>query len=49
MIKFFPINIQIIVNPSDNNRLRLKLRFVKLKPCKVAIIFHIQIIIVKKN
>ena len=28
--------------------LRLKLRVVKLKPCKVAIIFHTQIIIDKK-
>ena len=45
---FFPIDTQVITNPSDNNRFRLKLRFVKLKPCKVANIFHIQIIIVRK-
>ena len=37
-----------MTNPSDNNRFKLKLRFVKLKPCKVASIFHIQIIIVRK-
>ena len=43
----FPINIQNKVSPSDNNRLRLKLRLVKLKPCKVNI-FHIQIIVAKK-
>ena len=47
-LNFFPINTQVITNPSDNNRFRLKLRFVKLKPCKVANIFHIQIIIVRK-
>ena len=47
-LNFFPINTQVITNPSDNNRLRLKLRFVKLTPCKVANIFHIQIIIVRK-
>ena len=48
LLNFFPINIQATTNPSDNNRFRLKLRFVKLKPCKVANIFHIQIIIVRK-
>ena len=47
-LNFFPINTQVITNPSDNNKFRLKLRFVKLKPCKVANIFHIQIIIVRK-
>ena len=40
--------MQIKVSPNDNERFRLKLRFVKLKPCKVANIFHIQIIIVRK-
>ena len=40
--------MQIKVKPSDSNRLRFKLRLVKLKPCKVDIIFHIQIIVVKK-
>ena len=45
---FFPINTQVITNPSDNNRFRLKLRFLKLKPCKVANIFHMLIIIVRK-
>ena len=47
-LNLFPIKIEIIVSPSDNNRLKLKLRFVKLRPCKVAIIFHIQIIVAKK-
>ena len=40
--------METIVNPSDNNRLKLKLRDVKLNPCKVAIIVHIQIIDAKK-
>ena len=48
MIKLFPINTQVIANPSDKNRFRLKLRLVKLKPCKVAIIFHMQIITARK-
>ena len=48
-LNLFPINIDIIVSPIDSNRLKLKLRLVKLKPCKVAIIFHIQIIVDKKN
>ena len=48
MIKLFSNKYTSITNPSDNNRFRLKLRFVKLKPCKVANIFHIQIIIVRK-
>ena len=43
-----PIKIEIMVNPSPNRRFKLKLRFVKLKPCKVANIFHIQIIVVRK-
>ena len=47
-LNLFPINIEIIVSPSDSNKLKLKLRFVKLKPCKVANIFHIQTIIVRK-
>ena len=47
-LNLFPIKIEIIVSPSDNNRLKLKLRFVKLRPCKVAIIFHIQRIVAKK-
>ena len=47
-LNLLPIIIEIIVSPSDNNKLKLKLRFVKLRPCKVAIIFHIQIIVVKK-
>ena len=47
-LNLFPIKIEIIVSPNDNNRLKLKLRFVKLRPCKVAIIFHIQIIVAKK-
>ena len=45
---FFPINIQIKVSPNDRNRFKLKLRLVKFKPCNVAIIFQIQIIVVKK-
>ena len=48
-LNLFPIKIEIIVSPSDKNRLKLKLRFVKLIPCKVAIIFHIQIIVAKKT
>ena len=38
----------MVINPSANKKLRLKLRVVKLKPCKVAIIFHTQVIIDKK-
>ena len=40
--------MEIIVSPSDSNRLKLKLRDVKLKPCNVDIIVHIQIIVAKK-
>ena len=47
-LNLFPINIQIKVSPSDNERFRLKLRLVKPKPCKVAIIFHMQITTVRK-
>ena len=42
-------NIDIKINTIDSNRFKLKLRLVKLKPCKVAIIFHIQMIVDKKN
>ena len=44
-----PIDMDEIVSPSEINRLKLKLRVVKLKPCRVAIIVHIQIIVAKKN
>ena len=44
-----PIDMDEIVSPSEINRLKLKLRVVKLKPCRVAIIVHIQIIDAKKN
>ena len=37
-----------MLSPSDNIKLKLKFRVVKLKPCKVAIIVHIQIIVAKK-
>ena len=47
-LNFFPINIDIIISPIDSNKLKLKLRLVKLIPCKVAIIVHIQIIVAKK-
>ena len=47
-LNLFPINIEVIVSPSDSNRLKLKLRAVKLKPCNVAIIVHTQIIVAKK-
>ena len=47
-LNLFPINMEIIVSPSDSNRFKLKLRLVKVKPCKVAIIVHIQIIVAKK-
>ena len=40
--------MEIIVSPSDSKRLKLKLRDLKLKPCNVAIIVHIQIIVAKK-
>ena len=40
--------MEIIVSPSDSNRLKLKFKAVKLKPCNVAIIVHIQIIVAKK-
>ena len=48
LLNLFPINIDIKVNPSDNKRLKLKLRLVKFKPCKVAIIVQIPIIVAKK-
>ena len=47
-LNLFPINIEVIVSPSDSNRLKLKLSAVKLKPCNVAIIVHTQIIVAKK-
>ena len=47
-LNLLPRIIETVINPSANKKLRLKLRVVKLKPCKVAIIFHIQIIVAKK-
>jgi len=47
-LNLLPINIDIIISPIDSNKLRLKFRLVKFKPCKVAIIVHIQIIVDKK-
>ena len=47
-LNLFPINMEIIVSPNDSNRFKLKLRLVKVKPCKVAIIVQIQIIVAKK-